>query len=430
MFHRLNSLVLRIWLLAGLSVVLVTLLIVGTTQLLFDRSVDRSLDAHLAAFTDLLASGVRIDAGAVVLSEKRELFDRIPRHWQISVGGTVEYRSPKLQSDMPLVVASLDSPQRVRHVDSDGTAILAVQSSFLYPEDVVVTMTFGLREDVAKSFRDQEKQFLQRFVYRLLVAVVAVLVALAVLVTTVVTRPLRRISGSLQKIRTGENQRIEQRFPSEIQELAEELNKLLEFLSGALRRHRTFSANIAHALKTPLTVIKNESDTPLVQERVNAMLGVIDRNLARASSAGSINLLSARTDVASVVERILDGFGKVYNCETEWHGDEKTQFLGDEADLFELLGNVIENACKFGRSRVRVVIGAEAVVVEDDGSGISEAERGTVLSWGSRLDESTPGTGIGLAIAKDLAELYQGSIKLGSSELGGLKASVYLPLSS
>lgn len=429
MSRKMNSLVVRIWVLASLSVVVVSSLIFSTSQWIFERSIERSLDAHLAAFTDLLASRIEIKSGSILLAEDRALLDQIPRHWQISVGGQVVYRSPSLQTDMPLLPIVVDAPQRLSHVDADGTEIVALQSSFLYPENVVVTMSFGLRREAAESYRLQERAFLEKFVYRMLAAVILVLFVLALLVGRAVSRPLQRIGVSLQRVRSGEQQRIEQAYPSEIQELADELNQLLDSMTGLLERQKTFSANIAHALKTPLAVIKNESDAPLIQERVRVMLGVIDRNLARASSAAAPSLLALRTPVAPIVQRILDGFGKVYARETEFVGAETIQFLGDEADLFELLGNVIENACKFGERKVRVSLSEETITIEDDGPGIGERDRQKALAWGARLDETAPGTGIGLAIAKDLTELYQGSIELGQSELGGLKVSISLPLS-
>lgn len=253
-------------------------------------------------------------------------------------------------------------------------------------------------------------------------------------------RPLAEIGKALSDIRSGRRERLEGAFPAEIEPLARELNILLEHDAEMIVRARRHVGNLAHALKTPLSVLGNEAaaaEGPLaetVRRQTGLMRRQVDHHLARARAAATSGLLGARTSVAPVIESLRRTMARIH-AEREVaiaiDCPAPAVFRGERQDLEEMLGNLIDNACIWARARVRVGAAVEGdrlrLVVEDDGPGLDTAEREAVLEGGRRLDESVPGSGLGLAIVRDLADLYGGGISLGASELGGLRAELTLP---
>jgi len=221
-------------------------------------------------------------------------------------------------------------------------------------------------------------------------------------------RPLQVLQQALGDIRKGNAQRLPESFPVEVEPVVSELNGLLDHNRALLERARTQVGNLAHALKNPLTVIRNEAGPMenergrVIREQTAAMANSVDRYLSQARIAGTAGVLGARADLKVIVE-----------------------------DLEEMLGNLIDNACKWAHSQVRVR--AECtddrlqIVVEDDGPGIPEKRQVEVLERGRRLDEKVPGSGLGLDIAQDIAGLYRGSITLGRASSGGLSVQLDLP---
>ena len=254
-------------------------------------------------------------------------------------------------------------------------------------------------------------------------------------------QPLRRVQQSLARIRSGAAQRLEGRFPKEIAPLAAELNSLIEHSAEVVGRARTHVSNLAHYLKTPLTVLATEAEAnpgPLadaVRRQVTAMRRQVDHYLTRARTAGAVNVLGNRTAVEPVLEDLARVLRRIHaergitiavNCQPE------LCFRGERQDLEEMAGNLIDNACKWAHGRVRVAAqrapGASLrLVVEDDGPGLDAAEQARVVERGERLDESVPGSGLGLSIVRDISKLYQGGLELGRSGLGGLSAVLTLP---
>jgi signal transduction histidine kinase len=257
--------------------------------------------------------------------------------------------------------------------------------------------------------------------------------------------PLRQVSKGLAKIRDGEARRLDGKFPTEIAPLASELNSLIQHSEEVVGRARTHVSNLAHYLKTPLSVLAAEADAhekdpasaplaELVKRQVFAMRRQVDHYLARARAAGSLDVLGNRTqvskvmdDLARVIARIHAARGIVIDAEC----DERFYFRGERQDLEEMLGNLIDNGCKWARARVRVrcekAAGRLVLTVEDDGPGLSAQQRSQVGERGERLDESVPGSGLGLAIVRDISKLYGGFFTLGESSLGGVLARLELP---
>ena len=253
--------------------------------------------------------------------------------------------------------------------------------------------------------------------------------------------PLRRVSEGLARIRAGSARRLDGDFPLEIAPLAGELNSLIEHSAEVVGRARTHVSNLAHFLKTPLTVLANEAGAhpgPLadaVLRQVTTMRRQVDHYLSRARAAGSLDVLGNRTPVKPVLDdlsRVLKRIHVERALSITVDCPPALAFRGERQDLEEMAGNLIDNACKWAHGRVAVsarrVSGTSFLLtIDDDGEGLSPEERTQVGERGERLDQSVPGSGLGLAIVRDIAKLYGGSLTLDSGPLGGLEVRLGLP---
>ncbi len=254
-------------------------------------------------------------------------------------------------------------------------------------------------------------------------------------------QPLNRVRFALSRIRDGRARRLDGDFPAEIAPLAAELNSLIDHSEEVVGRARTHVSNLAHFLKTPLSVLASEASAQpgpfadSVMRQVTTMRRQIDHYLARARAAGSVNVLGNRTAVKPVLDdlsRVLKRIHAEKGISIDVACPGELAFRGERQDLEEMAGNLIDNACKWARGRVTVEARRNGgalfeLLVDDDGQGLAPEERARVGERGERLDESVPGSGLGLAIVRDIAKLYGGSLTLDDSPLGGLEARLDLP---
>jgi signal transduction histidine kinase len=296
------------------------------------------------------------------------------------------------------------------------------------------------------------------------ISAIFALLTLALLVTTALQvrfglAPLARISQSLAAIRSGRAERLEGEFPVEIAPLARETNALLEANREIVERARTHVGNLAHALKTPLSVIVNEAaargDDPLAQkvrEQADIMRDQVARQLERARLAARSTVVGTLTDVCPVVTALARTMQKLHrerDIAIAVDAPEHAYFRGEQQDLEEMIGNLVDNGCKWARSRVAIEVVTDhatgdakgqrvegigtpeqahvRIIVDDDGPGLSPAEREQVATRGRRLDETKPGSGLGLSIVVELAGLYSGVLTFGTAPIGGLRAELALP---
>ena len=253
--------------------------------------------------------------------------------------------------------------------------------------------------------------------------------------------PLFALRREVAAVRTGRSERVVGDYPSELQPLAEELNALVAHDQEVMERQRTHVGNLAHALKTPLTVMLTEAErqpgplAEVVTRQAEAMRDQVDHHLRRARAAARSQGRGERTQVGEVLEELAHALERIYRGRAmviDWRASEDLVFQGERQDLMEIVGNVLENACKYGDDRVTAVAAARGpnrfvLVVDDNGAGLPAARRQEVLKRGARLDESAPGSGLGLSIVDDLARAYGGAVDLADSPLGGLQVSVELP---
>ncbi len=296
---------------------------------------------------------------------------------------------------------------------------------------------------LAAADRRASDEGAQRFLILLIGAMIAlaggVLIAMWAQIRLVL-RPLERVEAHVADVREGRRQHLDTDYPPELQPLTEELNKLIDHNRDVVERARTHVGNLAHALKTPLAVLRNEASgdsalDQLVRRQTEAMHANVDHYLKRAQAAARAQSLGARTEVGPVVEGLVRLLNRLFQDKGLYVTSElsgEPVFRGEKQDLEEMLGNLMDNACKWARTRVTVrVDGAAAgpliIHVDDDGRGLSTQDRETALKRGVRLDETAPGTGLGLSIVTELAELYSGQLTLSESPAGGLRASLELP---
>ncbi len=254
-------------------------------------------------------------------------------------------------------------------------------------------------------------------------------------------RPLFALRREVADLRTGRSDKVSGRYPSELEPLAVELNALMAHTQETVERQRTHVGNLAHALKTPLSVMLTEAGqqpgalAEVVARQAETMRHQVDHHLRRARAAARAQSGGERTAVAPVLDELSRTLEKIFRGEArsiEWDCDPDLAFHGERQDLLEIVGNVMENACKWRRSRVRVKAGAAtpgrlAITIEDDGPGLARDQRAEVLRRGARLDESAPGSGLGLSIVDELVRAYGGEMRLGASALGGLAVEIVLP---
>jgi signal transduction histidine kinase len=256
--------------------------------------------------------------------------------------------------------------------------------------------------------------------------------------------PFAELRERLAAVHQGRDRRVEGRYPSEVQPLVDDLNALLEHRDQTVKRAIAKAGDLAHALKTPLAVLAHEAEVAdkagqaelaaVMHQQIERMRRQMDYHLAHARAAASgaapgarCSVLASAEGLARALLRLHAGRGLLIQVGV----DPAHTVRSEREDLDEMLGNLLDNACKWGRSQIAITstISGPAVVitVDDDGPGLEPSMREAVLQRGVRADEAAPGSGLGLAIVRDLAELYGGSIALSGSPAGGLRARLQLP---
>jgi signal transduction histidine kinase len=454
---RANSLALRLFMWAtGWTVVILIITGVALSTLYrhaVERAFDRRLDVYLRTLVADVASPEE-GADKYPQSIGEPLFE-LPLsgwYWQVT---RLDTKTPEVHSSRSLWDSSLPRlPDEKTSTDAE------------------------FRQGYAKGPEDQELRLVERDIDlgtdgRYLIAVAGdaseiddetgsfertilitfTALTLALLLTTALQvrfglAPLARISESLAAIRSGRTERLQGKFPVEIAPLARETNALIDANREIVERARTHVGNLAHALKTPLSVIVNEAaargNDPLackVLEQTDIMRDQVARQLERARLAARSTVVGTSVEVPPVVTALARTMEKLYRARDiaiDVDVPDHARFRGEQQDLEEMVGNLVDNGCKWAQSRVAIEVMADQppsdgaksrvrIIVDDDGPGLSPAEREQVALRGQRLDETKPGSGLGLSIVVELAGLYGGVLTLGTAPIGGLRAELALP---
>jgi two-component system, OmpR family, sensor histidine kinase PhoQ len=330
----------------------------------------------------------------------------------------------------------------ITRVQGEDVAIASRGISFEDEDRVRHDLTFSVAASL-QPYQEQLWSFRRRLFGWFVGLAVLLLATLGGLLRWVLS-PVRRLEREIHKVEEGAQQSLSGGYPRELSGVATNLNALLSGERERMTRYRNTLGNLAHSLKTPLAVMRTTlgscapEQARLLGSEIDRMSGIIEHQLKRAASGGAL-LGQAPLDVEPLVTELRATLLKVYarkDLSLSATVEPGSQFVGDRGDLFELLGNLIDNACKWCAGKVRVTVSPDAqaiprqrlrVVVEDDGPGITEADSARVLERGVRIDESVPGHGLGLAMVRDTVELYGGSLTIGRSELGGARIALALP---
>ena len=425
---------------------------------IFRQSVEHSFDARLEVLLGSLIATTDVDDKGEItrtrnLNETRFDFAYSGWYWQVApIAERLALRSRSLFDQSIDLSGARDATRDVsgaRFFDAGGPdkqQLRVIERRVLLP-GYDVPVSFAVAGD--KGEMEADIQSFDGTVFMAMTALgVGILVALLIQVRFGL-RPLEGVRSALAQIRSGKATKLEGGLPSEIAPLADEINSLLDSNREVLERARTHVGNLAHALKTPLSVLTNEARThpgefgdQVARAAVN-MREQVDHHLARARMAASANVFGAHTPVAHALTRLGRALERIYadgGVTVKVECPDDLGFRGEAQDLEEMAGNLMDNACKWAKSSVYLTAraggetrhGRSAIIitVEDDGPGVPEADRKAAMTRGRRLDETKPGSGLGLSIVTEIAELYDGELKLSDAPSGGLRAELVLPAST
>ncbi|MEO8926797.1 MAG: sensor histidine kinase [Caulobacteraceae bacterium] len=419
----------------------------------YQHAATARFDDELSNTVDGLLAGASVDAGRVIppiSDDPRTLRAYSGDYWEIATPGPAGLRA--LGRSRSLWDRALPPPRggaealakaqgKTLFYDSLGPLgqplrVAALQGRL--PE-LAAPLVFMAAED--RSPVDRDVRTFATTIAAALVLLGAGLIAAVFLQVRVGLAPLFALRREVAAVRTGQSERVMGSYPSELEPLASELNALMAHNQEVVERQRTHVGNLAHALKTPLSVLLTEARQrpgqlgDVVIRQAEAMGHQVDHHLRRARAAARAQGQGERTAVAPVLEELSRTLEKIFRdkaLSVDWRCPDDLCFQGERQDLLEVAGNVMENACKWCVGKVRV--GARvlsprqfSLTVEDDGTGLAADQRLEVLRRGARLDENAPGSGLGLAIVDELVRAYGGSVALSSSAMGGLKLELILP---
>jgi two-component system sensor histidine kinase PhoQ len=439
-----------------ISVSLLLLFFFGATIVVLDtafrsageQSREDVLDGHLMA---LLAAAEPSDQGELEMPE--DLHD--PRLSSIGSGlyaeirnadSVVRWRSRSaLGHELPFQAVSQDGSRLFQKESlSDGTPLLTLSLSvqWEFPDGELKPFVFRVAESL-DSFNAQVAKFRQQLFGWFAAVALVMLLAISALLRRML-RPLRQIETEIGAIEEGKRQSLSGQYPTELQGVARNMNLLIDSERARSDRYKATLDNLAHSLKTPLAAMRALLNQGLpakfssrFDEQIERMDEIVRYQLRKPATLATKNLILTQVSVAKEVDRLVDGLRKVYHDKDpviETAIDGGIQFRGDKGDFLELAGNLLDNACKWCDSRVRITVRQSVgetgiksglvLSVADDGPGIPADAAEALLQRGTRLDESTPGHGIGLAVVKDIAHSYGGQLSIQTSDLGGAEITV------
>jgi len=438
---------------AGWSVIVLIVTGLALTAF-FQQAALRRFDLGLVDLTQGLNAGISVEGGKVIapaLTDTRALRVYSGRYWQLAEHAPSGKIKP-LERSRSLFDLDLKIPDDIvaKVAASPGTPIYYATQGPLDQPLRASAMQVTLPERAApviimaaedRSPVDKEAERFALLTAAALIVLGAGILSAVFLQVRIGLQPLFRLRREVADVRKGKAERIVGEYPSELEPLATELNALVAHNQDVVERQRTHVGNLAHALKTPLSVMLTEATqqpgqlAEVVTRQADAMRDHVEHHLRRARAAARSQTLGERTLVEPVIDELAVTLERIFRdkgVEIDWRCPDDLCFRGEKQDFMEIAGNVIDNAGKWCKARVRVTVapsGPEtlSLTVEDDGPGLPADRREEALKRGQRLDESAPGSGLGLAIVDELARAYGGSLTLGDSGMGGLKVELVLP---
>lgn len=434
------------WLSSGflvLALVTTALLLTDLYSRTLDSSLSDTLDFQIESLTGSLLEKRDPQDPEIALADPR--FDR-PRsgwYWIIrdDAGSLINLSNSVVGIDLPGVSASADALGRSTEVTSDpfGTRLRMVERAVSLDGATYRITVAGNLTEILKLVEDFRGQALI-----VLGAVGIMLAVMTVIVARIALRPIRKLSAAVEAVREGDSAEVSGTYPTELAPLAEEVNELLRSNAQIIERARNQVGNLAHGLKTPIAVLRNEAQArkgalaDVVNSEIEKMGNMVSTYLERARLAARTSVVGKKADPTMIMLRLTRVMRKIHPDVTiafQRPDASLPWFRGDEADLEEIAGNLLDNACKWSKGQVGVRLSSERsakgtqllIRIDDNGPGLTEEEAQKVLRRGVRLDEKTPGTGLGLDIVMELVDVYGGSLDFKRSQLGGLLVELRLP---
>jgi signal transduction histidine kinase len=433
--------------LLGLALVwsAVALIVAGLViSSLLRQFVERNFDAGLSATMVSIMVGTEFDQTGNLVLANPVIDPRFEQplsgwYWQVSTASEIVARSRSLWDvDLGTGAGEPDgSVVTATTTDSSGRAIRLMRRDFTVPGGtermrVLVSMPAEIIDAEVASIVNP---------LALSLALLGLGIAIAIgLQVHFGLQPLARMGRNIVAVRRGEMALLPQERYREIAPVVTELNGLIEHNRDVIARARTHVGNLAHGLKTPLSVLDNEiagrkpADEAILSEVSQTMNRMIGHHLRRARSAATLGVIGTRTDVAETVNDLLPVFRGVYadrRLTISADVPAGLYFAGERQDLEEMLGNLIDNACKWTTQRVDITAAADnghlSLRIADDGPGMGSEEAEAAKARGVRFDEAKPGSGLGLSIVEDLVQLYDGKLSFAANEPRGLVAALTLP---
>lgn len=435
------------WLSAGWLIVALVATAFLLTELYsraLDNDLSRSLDFTIGALTDRVLSASSPADESIVANDPR--FERAGSGWYWAIrdeaGELLNFSNSYVGTSIEPLPQQFDATNTRTAVLTDpfGIRIRVIERAVTVngtPLNILVTGSLDEALERVDAFRGQTLIVLG--------AVAIMLAVMSTIVARIALRPVVQLRREVESVREGESAKLSGSYPVELAPLSDEINELLRSNQQIIERARNQVGNLAHGLKTPIAVLRNEAGadrkSPLakvVASEVDKMQQLVSNYLDRARIAARSTVVGKRADATHVMLRLIRVMEKINpkvtiamvrpDASLPW-------FRGDESDLEEMAGNLLDNACKWCKSSVGVSLIAERtasganllIKVEDDGPGLTEEEAEKVMRRGVRLDEKTPGSGLGLDIVKELVDVYGGSLHLKRSVLGGLLCELRLP---
>lgn len=440
-----KSLTLRLALIAALGALPILIAVGGLLLWLFADRIERRFDSFLLVFQQQLIAAAEMAPNGTL---KLTALPADPRfnlpfsgwYWQIEAEGRIIAQSPSagpLQGERLSGIALGAGQSGYDAIGPGDIKLRAISRDVRLPGAVssVKVLVAGPHAEI-----DEESRTFGLQLALILAALEGAFLVATILQVRFGLAPLRALKGALQDIRRGNSSRLIGDYPAEVAPVVDELNEVLAQNAALIDRARTQAGNLAHAVKNPLSVLRQELSSiegeqgMFLRDQLESIGSQVDRTLARIRTAGPSSATMARTPLAGVIADLGFSMQTLYReraVEIETAVPSDLKFLGDPEDLTEMLGNLMDNASKWAKSKLRVSAESTAhrlrITIEDDGPGIPAAQRAAALTRGRRFDESVPGSGLGLDIVREIAELYRGRLALEESPLGGLSARLELP---
>ncbi len=424
----------------------ITILLIGGGAAL-DRvlvnSVEQNFDNQLEYVLTAMIASAEIGPDGEIrmnrpLGDQRFLEPNSGLYWQITGKGAMPFPSRSLW-DRALSAPANHNDQAVHFRNSNEFADepLRIAERAIKLPDSDIAWTFMVAQ--SRDSLDRQIIELRSVLVTSFLLLGLGLIILAALQTFYGLWPLRAVRKAIAQMRSGRESRVTDALPDEVMPMVNELNALLDHNEKQAEESRRHAGNLAHALKTPLTVIMNSAtaQSPDLADTIireaTTMRRQVDHHLARARAVGRRGHSHSRAQIWDSLESVERAVSRLYShVRLDMAGDKEVSARVERQDLDEMLGNLIENAAKYGGGSVFVTVEDAGdfveMLIEDDGRGIPEAERERLFDRGARLDTGKPGTGLGLAIVRDVVEIYGGTVRLEESEdLGGLLVRLRLP---